>query len=154
MVKRGVSMTIRILAVAALFSAALATQANAAQVVRAGDWETTIDNFAPRHTCMGTDRTFDQASMVKTLELSGQKCASVDWHQAGNVTTYESVCDVAGGKLTTRSVITVTGPDSFTTRSTGHMVGGTVKMSDKDLDMTQVARRIGPCTPGEKRSKY
>jgi opacity protein-like surface antigen len=145
---------IRTLTVTLLFSVAIIAQANAAQVVRAGDWETTIDGGPARHTCMGTDRTFDQASMAKTLALTGQKCASVNWHQAGNVTTFESVCNVAGGKLTTRSVITVTGPDSFTTHSSGHMVGGTVKMSDKDLDMTQTARRDGPCTPGEKPSRY
>jgi hypothetical protein len=147
-------MMIRKLTATLFFSGVLIAQANAAQVIRAGDWETTIDGGAAHHSCLGTDRTFDHATMAKTLASSGQKCASVDWHQAGNVTTYESVCDVAGGKLTTRSVITVTGPDSFTTHSSGHMVGGTVKMSDKDLDMTQMARRDGPCKPGEKPSKY
>jgi hypothetical protein len=36
-------MTIRIVALAAFFGAAIAAQANAAQVIHAGDWETTMD---------------------------------------------------------------------------------------------------------------
>jgi opacity protein-like surface antigen len=145
-------MTIRIVALAAFFGAAIAAQANAAQVIHAGDWETTMDGGPAHHTCMSTDHALDQATINKTLASAGLKCAPVDWHQAGNATTYVSVCDVAGGKLTTNSVMTTTGPDSYTTHSKSHLVGGQMKMPD--MDMTQTARRDGPCTPGEKPSKF
>ena len=143
-------MSIRIIPAIFIFTVAFVVQAVAAPVVRSGEWETSIDG-GPKHlVCEKSDHTFDQASLAKAMALSGAKCAPGDYHDTGTVVTYKTVCEIGGGKMTSGSIITATGPDSYTTRSTSHMDGGQYKIPD--MDMTQTARRLGPCKPGDKPS--
>jgi hypothetical protein len=140
-------MDIRIGTAAIIFSTVFAVQAYAAPTTRNGEWETSNDG-GPKHlVCEKTDHTFDAATLDKAMHMAGAKCAPGIFHDGGTVVTFKVICEIGGGKLTSNSVITATGPDSYTTRLTSHMEGGPMKMPD--MDMTQTARRLGPCKPGD-----
>jgi roadblock/LC7 domain-containing protein len=145
-------MTFRFAAAAVLLDAAFAVQPVAAATIRGGEWETSNDG-GPKHlTCEKTDHTYNQASLDKMMQMSGAKCTPGDFHDGGTVVTYKVVCEIAGGKMTSNSVITMIGIDSYTTHSTTHMEGGSMKMPD--IDMTQVAHRLGGCKPGDSPSIF
>ena len=136
------------LIIAAVVLTSAAAHADPASVLRAGEWETRNDNGPVNHICHLEDHAFDRATLDWMMGAERAKCAPADVGMSGPVTTYATTCEVAGGRMTVHGTITAQGPDAFTTHIQSHFEGGTIKMPD--MDMSQVARRTGPCRPGDR----
>ncbi len=141
--------------VAVLFTAS-ATAAGAAPVLRhAGEYQTIIDNGAPRVVCFPTDAVLDQNYLMRSMaKIRNAQCKVGNISSAGAVTTYTVQCDMGGSVMTTTAVFTVTGPDSFSSKAHSH--GGAMKLADgrvmavPDTTIVTVSRRLGPCKPGDR----
>jgi len=133
-----------------------ATAAWAEPLVRhAGEWETTIDNGKPILFCYPTDVTLDQGYVLQSMsKIPGANCTMGSMNTVGNVTSYAMQCTIGGSQMTSSGTVTVTGPDSFATKSHSH--GGMMKMPNgqtvaiPDMDMANVSHRVGPCQPGDR----
>jgi hypothetical protein len=132
--------------VAAAAFLASSNVAAAAPVARAGEWESTV-GARKVIICLKHDRSFDSIASL-TTRMPQVKCGPVDYHSAGPVGTFTVTCEVAGGRLTSHGTIISTGPDSYTSHVTSHMVGG--QMAMPDMDMVQTGRRLGECKPGDR----
>ena len=132
---------------AVMVLAASATAALAAGPPRfaAGEWETSNDAGPARHVCQQVDRVFDAPTITRMFAMMKMKCSSPVVSSSGPITTYVLTCAVAGGRMTEHGTITPQGPSAYTSRVQGHLEGASVKISDADLALTQVSRRLGPC---------
>jgi Protein of unknown function (DUF3617) len=135
----------------AVLAVAIATPAFAAAVMHGGEWMTQNGGGRINHVCMTGDRVLDAATMSKMFTMEGLTCSPPKVGAAGNVTTYEAVCQVGGGRETIKDTMTATGPDSYVTHTQSHFEG---PMKIPDSDDTQVSRRLGPCKPGDVKSPY
>jgi hypothetical protein len=140
---------------AALCAASAATVCAEPLVRHAGEWETTLDNGQSRLFCYPTDETIDQNSIMQALsKLPGADCTMTSMNTVGNVTSYAMQCTIGGSQMTSSGTVTVTGPDSFATKSHSH--GGMMKMPNgqtvaiPDMDMANVSHRVGPCQRGDR----
>lgn len=151
-------MSKSIAVVAALF--ALSTAAVwAAPVRHAGEWETTIDKGQPMVACFPEDETLDESLLTKSMsKLPGATCKVDSLKTVGDVTSYAMHCDFGTSTMNSSGTITVTGPDAFTTKV--QTKGGVIKMPSgqavpiPDNESVTVARRLGPCKPGERQIKH
>jgi len=139
----------------AALSAVSITAASAAPVRHAGEWETIIDKGKPLIACFPVDETFDENTMTRPLlKIPGASCKMDSLKTVGDVTSFSMQCNISGSMMTSSGTITVTGPDSFT--SNVQTKGGIMKMPNgqtipiPDSDTVTVARRLGPCKPGER----
>jgi hypothetical protein len=140
----------------ATFFAVLASHvALAAPVRHAGEWETTIDKGQPLIACFPVDETLDENTMMRPLaKIPCASCKMNSIKTVGDVTSISMQCVIGGSTMTTNATITVTGPDAFTSRV--QSMGGAIKMPNgqtmpiPDSDTVTVARRLGPCKPGDK----
>src|ERR1700761_2572211 len=140
---------------AAVLLAASVTVVRAAPVRHAGEWETTIDKGQPLVACFPTDETFDENFMTKPMsKLPNTTCKVENLKTEGNVTSLSMHCDINGSPMNSSATITVTGPDAFATKV--HTEAGVIKMPNGQTvpipagDTVTVARRLGPCKPGER----
>jgi hypothetical protein len=129
-----------------------AAPADSAPVYHAGEWQTRNDAGPAHLLCERNDHVMDQATIGRMMNQPGMSCAPGDLHTVGPVTTFSTSCKVAGGLMTMNDTITWQGPDTYTSRVRSHFAGG--KIAIPDMDMTQVARRLGPCRPGDTPSRY
>lgn len=129
-----------------------ATGSIAAPFYRAGEWQSRTDNGPPNLICHQSDHTLDQAALTRMFSGPGQKCSPGQLTTIGPVTTVSVTCQMAGGSLTTSGTITAQGPDAYISRLHAHLTGG--KMTIPDMDITQVAKRLGACRPGDRPSPY
>jgi hypothetical protein len=139
---------------AALFAVSI-TAVSAAPVRHAGEWETIIDKGQPLIACFPIDETFDENTMMRPLlKLPGASCKMDSFKAVGDVTSFSMQCNINGSMMISSGTITVTGPDAFTTNV--QTKGGIIKMPNgqtvpiPDSDTVTVARRLGPCKPGER----
>ena len=67
--------------------------------------------------------------MGAMMSRMGAHCEAPTMNDDGTTISLAVTCDIAGGKLTTNSLVTRDGPDAITSHSKSHMVGGSFKMS-------------------------
>ena len=144
--------TLPLLLAGLCIAASSASVADAQMVMHAGEWQTRNDNGRTNLVCEHTDHTFDRATFTRMMSASGAVCTVGDVHTTGMATTVSASCQVAGGHMTTTDTITWRGPDSYTSHVRSHFEGG--KIAIPDMDITQVAQRLGPCKPGDRQSPY
>lgn len=144
----------------AVFAAALSiASASAAPVRHAGEWETVIDKGQPLIACFPQDETLDENTMMRPLaKIPGASCKLKSIKTVGDVTSISMECNIGGSTMTSSATITVTGPDAFTSKVQSK--GGAIKMPNgqtvpiPDSETVTVARRLGPCKPGDRQIKY
>jgi hypothetical protein len=136
---------------ATLASPTLAAQADAALVIAGGQWEIRTGEVAYK-ICQPTDRELDATTLVKMTAVSGPRCNAVNVKTIGRSVTYETRCKVAGGQMTIRGKLTTQGSDAYTNRTHSHFEGGPIEMPD--MQITEVARRLGPCQPNDVKSPF
>jgi hypothetical protein len=143
---------------AALFAVSI-TSASAAPVRHAGEWETIIDKGQPLIACFPVDETLDENTMMRPLaKIPGASCKLNSIKTVGDVTSISMECNIGGSTMTSSATIKVTGPDAFTSRVQSK--GGAIKMPNgqtvpiPDSETVTVARRLGPCKPGDRQIKY
>ena len=143
---------------AALFAVSM-TSASAAPVRHPGEWETVIDKGQPLIACFPQDETLDENTMMRPLaKIPGASCKLNNIKTVGDVTSISMECNIGGSTMTSSATITVTGPDAFTSRVQSK--GGAIKMPNgqtvpiPDSETVTVARRLGPCKPGDRQIKY
>ena len=147
-------------ATAALLATAACTPAAASTsiIVHAGSWETQtrIANMPERSVpsrlvCWPADRALDVAAIVAMKSHPNTTCGQPAFSQAGTTATYALNCTVGDLHIHMSGTITMRGPDAFTNHMISHaeMAG----RQPRDMDMTSVTRRVGPCQPGETHSQ-
>jgi hypothetical protein len=97
--------------------------------------------------------------MMRPLaKIPGASCKLNNIKTVGDVTSISMECNIGGSTMTSSATITVTGPDAFTSRVQSK--GGAIKMPNgqtvpiPDSETVTVARRLGPCKPGDRQIKY
>jgi hypothetical protein len=133
-------------------AASTAALAQSSPVLHAGEWRTRNGDGPINLICESGDHVQDQATLDRMMKMRGAQCEVGDLHRAGPVTTFSTSCHVGGGQMRVQDTITWQGPDSYAIRMHSHMDGGSVAMPD--MDITQVAQRVGPCRPGDRPSRY
>ena len=149
----------RLIAACLLAATAVPAHADPGPVFHAGQWETIVTNPAApdqkpiqRLVCHKADATLDSKAISAMMAGAKSHCSEVSVTTSGAVTTYSLVCQVGEMKIVSSGTMTEIGPDSFTGTSSAHAEGG--KMSIPDMKMSTVARRLGPCQPGDAPSPY
>ena len=133
--------------------AAMAASASASPpFLQAGEWQTRTGSGAPVLICHQKDHAMDQAALFRMTNRPGMSCAPGAFNSVGGVTTLSTRCQVAGGTMIMNDTITQQGPDAYTSHIRSHFTGGKIPMPD--MDFTQVARRLGPCRPGDRPTPY
>lgn len=142
------------LVVSVLLAASAATAWAADPVRKAGEWQTTVNGGQPMLVCLQEDMPFDQKSIMQSMaKLPGADCKMSNFTTSGDTTTYAMECTIGGNKMMSNGTITVSDPDTFTTKSHSH--GGTIpgpngqSVNMPDMDMTIAFHRTGPCKPGD-----
>jgi hypothetical protein len=138
--------------VLAVLAVAFATPAFAAVVMHGGAWVSQIAGGEPRRICMTHDSTFDAQTLSKMFAMEGVQCGTPAMGGLGPVTTYQMTCQIGGGKMTIKETITPTGLDAYTTHSTSHYEGGSIKMAD--TDNIETSHRVGSCLPSDRKSAF
>jgi hypothetical protein len=140
---------------AAIVFAASTAAVWAAPARHAGEWQTVLDDGQPHVVCFPSDETLDENTLMKGMsKIPGANCKMDSLKTVGDVTSYSMQCTIGGSILTSSGTITETGPDAFTTKV--HTHGGAIPMPTgktvtiPDSDTVSVARRLGPCKPGER----
>lgn len=141
--------------VVSVLVAAAGTAAWAAPVRKAGQWQTTINGGQPVFVCLTEDMPMDEQSIMQSMsKIPGAECKMTKFTTSGDTTDYTMECTMNGSKMTSNGTITVSDPDTFTTKSHSH--GGAVPgpngqtMPMPDMDMTIAFHRTGPCKPGDR----
>ena len=137
--------------VVALFIAAAAAPAR-----RAGEWRTVIDNRAPQIACLPVDKTLDRKSVTIDLaRMSPMTCRLNGITTVGLVTSIVVQCTQPGiGVMTMKGTTVAIGPDAFASTMHSHTAyyepDSGKRIAAPDTTMTSVARRLGPCKPGDR----
>jgi hypothetical protein len=134
---------------------AAAAPAEPGFVLRAGEWETTVEiagmaNPHPmvHHICHPNDRTLNATTMnAMMLHRKGITCTNSSFSATGDVLSYSFECAMGTLRMQMHGSVTRDGPDAFTTRMASHTEGG--QMAMPDMSMTNAAHRTGPCQPGD-----
>jgi hypothetical protein len=141
-----------------VFLVAAAATAWAAPVRKAGEWQTSINGGQPILTCVPNDMPMDEKSIMQSMSsVPGADCKMNKFTASGDTIDYAMECTIGGSKLTSTGTITMTDPDTFTTKS--HTHGGTIPAANgqstplPDMDMTIAFHRTGPCKPGDQQLK-
>ena len=115
-----------------------------------GLWEISMNvdgvpNMGPMQQCI--DRDTDNL-MQQEAEQHKPDCSVMDVKQSGNKVTIHTVCKMEGSTVTTDGVF----EGSFETRYKGTMKSrfNPPMQGMSESNMTQEARWIGPCKPGQK----
>ena len=148
---------IAVLCAVAASAAGLRASVAEPMVRHAGQWETTIGNGKPIVLCYPTDQTFDQDTILKQMaRIPGANCTMSNMTTTGSVTSYSLQCTIGGSQMTSSGTITVTGPDTYTSKAHSH--GGRIPTPNgqtadmPDMDMVTVSHRTGPCQPGDRQA--
>ncbi len=151
------SATLVVLCTMSVSAAGLHASVAEPLVRHAGEWETTIDNGKPLVLCYPADRTFDQNTVLQQMaKIPGASCIIGNMNTVDNVTSYSLQCRIGGSQMTSSGTITLTGPDSFTSKAHSH--GGRIPMPNgqltdmPDTDTVSVSHRTGPCKPGDRQA--
>ncbi len=120
--------------------------------IKAGEWVMTMDtgDGPPKpgsgfRICYKTDRTFTEADLNRGG--AGAHCTTTA-QRSGDVVNLHSVCKVAGGVMTTDSVMTH-GDNDMSMSGKSHMEGGPANIP-ADTVMHINWHHTGPCQPGDR----
>ena len=144
----------------ALSCAAACTPAAAGTgiVIHAGSWETRTTvasmqggSMPVRRVCRPVDRTLDAAALTSIKSHPNTVCDQPMFNQLGTGASYAVTCAVGDLHIHMSGTITMLGPDAFS----NHMISHAEKTGSpsRDMDMTSLTKRVGPCEPGEAQSR-
>jgi hypothetical protein len=138
-----------LLAVTAALTGAAAPAGSAS--VHAGEWETLVNGGHRKLICQHHDLTFDQPTVTKMFQGKGLKCAIDSFNASGAQISVHETCTTVAGTAAGDTVMTIASEDAYTSRTKGHMISG---LPLPNIDITQTARRLGDCKPGDVQSPY
>jgi len=138
-----------LLALTAALAAAAAPACAAS--VHAGEWETLQNGGHRKLICQHHDLTFDQATLTKMSQSPAVKCVINSFNASDAQISVHETCTIVAGTASVDMVMTIASADAYTSHTKGRMVSG---LHFPDIDITQTARRLGDCKPGDTQSPY
>jgi len=141
-----------LLTIVALGAAALPALAQDLPKLRAGQWEILIDRGKagqgqpPVQSTMCTDDTVQREMLVSGMGMSREICTRNDFRRDGARYVGSAECRFGDSKMTSRSVMTLTGDTAYRVE-----VAATFEppfMGMKDSHTTLDGKYVGPCRAG------